>query len=428
MRCGRRNGCWRGRKPHDYINLVFPRSSGIGQLQNDVCKTLWKLLARCGKQMIASETKQRLRSPQVDVVTVVDFRSSHTSRYEALVLLFMASWIQNAGLCRANPLHIAYLGEAPDSVIRMAQHVHAQLHCVAPMHWRTDHFVGNKLRGLEVPTETDHILLLDTDLLFLSDFSEILNYRGSLAAGLDDHPKVSVDAWRQIYAGLNEPLPAARGSCMLAESRLPLTPRAWARYQVPKQELRATLPRSVSLRLQSSSTARDILMMPGLLEKLRLQWTYLRCLGRIPNLKNPQRFTEKLQVAKLRWRDPLMRIMADKIAAKEYVASKLGQEWVTPNLYTRETGYHPYPQRIWQPPYVIKASHRSNANIFVLPAGGNDNRVICTDRNQSTTGSADLRRLPPTGSRLTLCSTSGSAGHLESAGRSGRIETSRRGC
>ena len=121
--------------------------------------------------------------------------------------------------------------------------------------------------------------------------------------------------------------------------------------------------------------------MPGVFEKLRLQWTYLRCLGRLPNLKNPQRFTEKIQVAKLYWRDPSMRIMADKIAAKEYVASKLGQEWVTPNLYAGDR-LPSVSQRSWQAPYVIKASHRSNANIFVLPAADNDNRVICTDRNR----------------------------------------------
>ncbi|HAA71494.1 MAG: hypothetical protein CMJ70_13345 [Planctomycetaceae bacterium] len=192
--------------------------------------------------MIACEAKQRARPAQVDVVTVVDFRSAHASRYEAQVLLFMASWIQNTGRCRANPLHIAYLGDVPASVTRMARVVSAQLHPVTPMHWRTDHFVGNKLRGLEVPAETDHILLLDTDLLFLGDFSEILRYRGVLAASLDDHPKVSMELWRQIYAGFNEPLPAERRPCMLAESRLPLTPRAWARYQVPKEELRATLP------------------------------------------------------------------------------------------------------------------------------------------------------------------------------------------
>ena len=122
-------------------------------------------------------------------------------------------------------------------------------------------------------------------------------------------------------------------------------------------------------------------MIPGLVERLRLQWTYLRCLGRLPNLKKPQRFTEKIQVAKLYWRDPSMRIMADKIAAKEYVASELGRDWVTPNLYAGDR-LPPVSQRIWKPPYVIKASHRSNANIFVLPAGGNDNQVICTDRNR----------------------------------------------
>lgn len=92
--------------------------------------------------------------------------------------------------------------------------------------------------------------------------------------------------------------------------------------------------------------------------------TYRRKFGRWPNLTSPTRYTEKMQVAKLAWRSPLMTRLADKVLVKDYVAEKLGAEWVTPTLYAGPA-LPPLAERNWPLPYVIKANDRSAATIFV---------------------------------------------------------------
>ena len=73
--------------------------------------------------------------------------------------------------------------------------------------------------------------------------------------------------------------------------------------------------------------------MQGLIDHLRVMRAYRRRVGRYPNLLRPTRFTEKVQIAKLRWRTPRMVVLADKVLAKHAVAELLGPEWVTPTLY-----------------------------------------------------------------------------------------------
>jgi hypothetical protein len=183
-----------------------------------------------------------MSEPRLDVATVVDFRGENAAIYEGQALLFLASWQHNAGSSRLFPLHLACIGEPPQSVRRLAGQVGAHLHDVLPAGWRADHFVGNKVRGLEIPTVTDHVLLVDTDTVFLGDLADVARWRDCLAAGPDDHPKASLRQWRHIYQSLGEPLPELRGSCVIADYGLPTIPRAWQRYQVPKGELGRTVP------------------------------------------------------------------------------------------------------------------------------------------------------------------------------------------
>lgn len=91
--------------------------------------------------------------------------------------------------------------------------------------------------------------------------------------------------------------------------------------------------------------------------------------GRWPNLKNPQRFTEKLQWLKLNCRDPLMRQCADKVEVRSYVESCGLEEILVPLLGVydspREIDFDALPER-----FVLKDS---------LGGGGND-VIVCTDR------------------------------------------------
>lgn len=91
--------------------------------------------------------------------------------------------------------------------------------------------------------------------------------------------------------------------------------------------------------------------------------------GRWPNLKNPQRFTEKLQWLKLNYRDPLMRQCADKVSARSYVESCGYEDILVPLLGVydspQEIDFDALPER-----FVLKDS---------LGGGGNE-VIICRDK------------------------------------------------
>lgn len=59
---------------------------------------------------------------------------------------------------------------------------------------------------------------------------------------------------------------------------------------------------------------------------------YHKRAGRYPDLRNPTKYTEKLQWIKLYDRRPLYTTLVEKYAVKEYVAEKLGEEYLVPLL------------------------------------------------------------------------------------------------
>lgn len=54
---------------------------------------------------------------------------------------------------------------------------------------------------------------------------------------------------------------------------------------------------------------------------------------RFPNLKSPQRFTEKIQYYKMYYRNPLMLRCVDKYAVRKYVQEKIGNDEILNKLY-----------------------------------------------------------------------------------------------
>ncbi len=87
------------------------------------------------------------------------------------------------------------------------------------------------------------------------------------------------------------------------------------------------------------------------------------------DLENPRTFNEKLQWLKLHDRNPLYTTMADKYAVKEYVAQKIGAEYVIPNLgvweRAEDVDFSKLPDR-----FVLKCTHDSHG------------LVICKDRSK----------------------------------------------
>lgn len=57
-------------------------------------------------------------------------------------------------------------------------------------------------------------------------------------------------------------------------------------------------------------------------DKFMLPVQYKIKMGRWPNFKNPQRFTEKLQLYKMNYRNPVMHQCVDKYEVRKYVESK----------------------------------------------------------------------------------------------------------
>ena len=55
--------------------------------------------------------------------------------------------------------------------------------------------------------------------------------------------------------------------------------------------------------------------------KYMIYFQYWIKLNRVPNLRNPKRFTEKIQYYKLSYRNPKMKVCVDKYLVREYVES-----------------------------------------------------------------------------------------------------------
>ena len=103
--------------------------------------------------------------------------------------------------------------------------------------------------------------------------------------------------------------------------------------------------------------------------KIYLQLMYWLKMGKKLDLKNPITFNEKLQWLKLYNHNPLFTVMVDKVKAKEYVASIIGEEHIIPTL------------GVWDSPDDIDFNELPNQ--FVLKCNHNSGigMCICRDKN-----------------------------------------------
>ena len=104
-------------------------------------------------------------------------------------------------------------------------------------------------------------------------------------------------------------------------------------------------------------------------DELFLRVVFRYRVGYWPNLKNPQTYNEKLQWLKLHDKKPEYSQMVDKIEAKVYVASIIGEEFIIPTLGTwnsvEEIDWESLPNK-----FVIKVTSDS---------GG---IVVCKDKSK----------------------------------------------
>ena len=159
-------------------------------------------------------------SAPFEIITVPDFTGRARDRFEARAILFLASWLENAGAARGLPLQIACIGEPPDRVRRMADRAGAIVSVHEPLKL-AEARTANKLRGLEVTPRTGRYLLVDTDVVFLGDVSGLQALPDCIAAAPGSVARVPIRLWRRLYAELGLDFPDERMPLLHAELDLP---------------------------------------------------------------------------------------------------------------------------------------------------------------------------------------------------------------
>ena len=98
-------------------------------------------------------------------------------------------------------------------------------------------------------------------------------------------------------------------------------------------------------------------------DRRSLEDQFTAVFGRAPDFATPMTFNEKVNWRKLYDRNPLHRLVTDKVAVRGYVASRVDADYLVPLL-----GVFDKPEDIpWArlaAPYVIKATHGSGWNVF----------------------------------------------------------------
>ena len=106
-------------------------------------------------------------------------------------------------------------------------------------------------------------------------------------------------------------------------------------------------------------------------DSLYLLLLYFFSQHKVLHLKDPQRFTEKIQWLKLHVRKPEMTTMVDKAAVKDYVANIIGHEYIIPTIGIWESfdkiDFGTLPDQ-----FVLKTTH----------GGGSGGVVICRDKSK----------------------------------------------
>lgn len=103
-------------------------------------------------------------------------------------------------------------------------------------------------------------------------------------------------------------------------------------------------------------------------DKIYIKKLYEKRTGQKLNLKNPKTFNEKCNWLKLYDRRPEYTIMVDKYKAREYIAEKIGEQYLVPLL------------GVWDSPDEIDFDALPNE--FVLKCNHDNGIIICRDKSK----------------------------------------------
>ena len=161
----------------------------------------------------------------LDAITVPDFASPARHVFELRTLFFLGSWIDIGRKEHPCTVHLACIGEPPQSVRSVAEYAGASISVHEPLRHDNGGFT-NKLRGLDIEPRHSHFLLLDTDIVFWSDPTPILDLKQCIAAAAAARPLVPADYWAQLLAIFGLPIPEERISCRFSEIGKPFAVEA----------------------------------------------------------------------------------------------------------------------------------------------------------------------------------------------------------
>lgn len=117
----------------------------------------------------------------------------------------------------------------------------------------------------------------------------------------------------------------------------------------------------VSLVLPASKQASSPMPVSAM-ALVRVNLAYLWRHRRVLSISAPARFTELVQRRKLFENDNRLPLLIDKLSVKRFVAEELGEDWVTPTLWSG-TVLPDTPG--WPPPFAVKSRHGCNQSRFV---------------------------------------------------------------
>lgn len=99
------------------------------------------------------------------------------------------------------------------------------------------------------------------------------------------------------------------------------------------------------------------------------------------NLDNPVRYSEKLQVRKLNYNNPLFVLCADKYKVRDYVKEKIGEEYLIPLYFAKkkitEADLEELPNS-----FVLKTNNASKTNVIVKDKKSADLKSIVKKMNK----------------------------------------------
>jgi len=96
----------------------------------------------------------------------------------------------------------------------------------------------------------------------------------------------------------------------------------------------------------------------------RVRANYRHVTGRAPALLRPRRFTEKMQWRKLFELEPTFAVLSDKLAARDFVAARIGPGRQADLLWLGDDpDAIPFDRLV--PPYVLKSTHAAGQTIIV---------------------------------------------------------------